>query len=306
MSVLVCITNDTLGRGCTIRSEHLTSCVWGQLVDEAEHTGKDLHDLVLQQGAVFGVEVRECRGCLPRPAETGLLCRSCWEKFEAALTVAVDVITHLRSVERGPSDATKVRSAPGSRVILPASWAEADSLWMALAGVAIAHAKGAHVDEPDWAPWTSIWHGFSQTATLDEVAAAVRNLIDWVQAGPQSIVSRAGGAEAAVRFYRTLQRAQHSFPMDEKPTPIRYLRCRRCEQFAVVDRPPLHYLEPRIDVCENCGFEADPQMREWDLKLYRVELEAAIAVAKAEREAREAKEREAAELAAKETEEVAA
>lgn len=263
--ILLCITNEIPGRGCTIREEHLSTC-----------DGTNRHG-------------SECTGCLPRPAETGLLCRSCWERFEAALGKSVDLITHLRSIEKGPASLVPTHSAPGSRVILPGSWMEGDALWALLAGVAIAHAADTRSPEPPWPSFTSQQStdlsgfapldGFSPTATLDQIASATRELVVWLSADPRNIVSRTGGAEAAVDFFREVQRALAMFPLDEPSTRIRYLRCRGCGLFAVVDRPPLHYLEPRVDVCESCGVLSDPQMREFDLRLYRLEVEEMLRLA---------------------------
>ena len=242
--MLLCITQSMPGRPCMIRGHHLSAC-----------------------------SSDDCRGCLPRPAETGILCRSCWERFEAALGKAVDLVTHLRSIERGPVSADGVRTSTVITPTFPPSWQAADRLWVALARVAIAHAKDTRSEEPEWSQLTSIWAGFSYAATIDDVARTTRELVSWVDAGPQSVVSRTEGAMAAVDFFREVQRSLAMFPMDEKSARIRYLRCRFCLNFAVVDRPPLHYLEPRVDVCESCGELSDPQMREWDLKLYRLEVE---------------------------------
>lgn len=249
-----CVTFTMLGRKCLIRGEHLTACQ-----DDA------------------------CRGCLPYPADHGMLCSSCWARFCAAVGEAIDLITHLRSVERGPQSVDGVRAGkPGSKVIIPESWQRADELWLRLSEVAIGYSIDTGTPEPEWPAWVNQrgivdpLPGFSATANIDQVAIAVRDLVEWVESAADEIVRRRRGSEAAVKFSRRLQAALRSFPRTEDPSPLRYLRCRKCQSFAVEDHPPLHYLDPRKDVCGMCGHEVDPQMREWDLGLYRDEIQASI------------------------------
>ena len=260
-------------RGCTIRGHHLTACSWGQLADELARRGTDnatVAAVTAEWVTTRGGVPRECRGCLPRPAETGMLCRSCWEKFEDALGRAADLIPHLRSIERGPADLTAVRSAPGSRVILPPSWMEADNLWILLAGVAVAHAKEKRSAEPWWPSFTSIWYGLSSAASIDDVRSAVRDLADWVAAAPEDVVARPGAAAAAVAYYRGVQRALAMFPMEERERRLPIIRCRACGLDTLFQRPPLEHLDPIVIVCANeaCKSEWDPQMATFDLRVY--------------------------------------
>lgn len=68
----VCVTNDMPdSRPCVIRGEHDRFCdgfeyAWSPEARRHLATGK------------------ECRGCLPRPASTGLLCEACWESLRSA------------------------------------------------------------------------------------------------------------------------------------------------------------------------------------------------------------------------------
>lgn len=246
---LLCITNSIPGRACTIRGYHLTTC----------------------DGTRNG---HECRGCLPRPAETGILCRSCWERFEAALSTAVDLITHLRSVEKGPVSIDGVRTSTVVAPTFPASWQAADRLWVALAKIAIVDAKDTRGEEPEWWPYTSIWSGFSYAATLDEVALAVRELVAWVNVSPESVVARMAGAEAAVEFFREVQRSLAMFPLAEDTKPLRPIRCRECQQFTLWRRPPLVYLDEVVVQCQNPACQAfyDPQMAQFDMRLLAEEV----------------------------------
>ncbi len=263
---LLCISNSMDGvRSCTVRGHHLSACAWGQA------------QALLEAGeALFSPTVRECVGCLPRPAETGMLCRSCNEKFTAALDIGVDLITHLRSVERGPSPEDGVRTATVNAPTYPESWQEADQLWMYLAGVAIAHASDKRIDEPVWPTWASVIDGFGSQATMTQVMSASRDLVDWVAAAPVDVVSRTMGAMSAVYFYRAVQRALARFPLEEKSRPVKYIRCRTCQQHTLRWMPPLDFEEPVVIQCSNltCGALWDPAMLEWDMKVLRESIEA--------------------------------
>lgn len=233
---LLCITASMEHtRTCTIRDHHLTTCASD-----------------------------DCKGCLPRPAETGILCRGCWERFEAALSVAVDLITHMRSIEKGPASIVPTRSAPGSRVILPGSWMEADNLWDSLVELALAYAESKGIEDPVWKP---MYDGFSTTASLDDVALQVRELVMWLQVNPVDVVSRAGGAEAAVKFYRQAQRALAMFPIEDRAQRLKPIRCRECQQFTLWKHPPLVYLDDVVVQCANKTCEAlyDPQLAGFDM-----------------------------------------
>lgn len=248
MSVLLCATIDMPGRPCTVRGEHLSTC------DDPD----------------------SCTGCLPYRAEVGMLCRLCDERFRAALATTVRLVEFLASGGQAPNDVNKSRGKPGPRLPIKESKLAADEIWTHLAGVAIAHASASGIDEPQWPTGTSLRDGFLPSLELAGVVRATSDLVAWVE-GEASVTSRAMSAEAAVVFYREVQKQLARFPLEEKPSRIRYLRCRECREFTVVDRPPLHFLRPRVHECSSCGAEYDPQMKEFDLRLYRLEVEAAIA-----------------------------
>lgn len=205
-----------------------------------------------------------------------MLCRLCDERFSAALSNAVRLVEFLASGGQAPADVNKSRGKPGPRLPIKEAQLAADSIWTHLAGVAIAHSSGARVDEPGWPAGTSVLDGFMPSLSVPEVVEATRELVEWVSDEP-TLTSRAGGAEAAIRFYREVQRQLARFPLDEKPKRVQYLRCRDCQQFTVVDRPPLHFLGVRVHECSSCGAQYDPIAKEFDLRLYRLEVEAAIA-----------------------------
>jgi len=205
-----------------------------------------------------------------------MLCRLCDDRWKAALSTVTQLTHFLLSGGSRPADVNKTRGRVGPRLPINEATLAADSLWTTLAGVAIAHASGARTSEPWWPAGTSILDGFLPSLTVEEAVEAMRDLVSWVEADP-SVTSRVGGAEEAIRFYRETQRQLARFPLEEKPKRVRYLRCRECRAFAVVDHPPLHFLDVRVHECGVCGAQYDPQMREFDLRLYRLEIEAAIA-----------------------------
>lgn len=280
MNALSCITTTMDGRPCTIYGQHFDACVWGQVEDEADRRGIALAEVVSERYIAGSVMPRRCRGCIPRPAEHGLLCDSCWPKFEAALSVAVDLITHLRSVERGPQSVDGVRVAQGSKVLVPASWQTADQLWTGLASIVVAHSNATRAGDPQWPTATTVIYGgtslfdgwFSPDATLAEVATAVDDVVTEIAAVPEAIVARHSGAQQAVEFYRKVQTAQHRFPREDAPVALRFLRCRRCGEFAVRDHPPLEQLAERIIRCDACEAVFDPLLVDWNLKLYAQDL----------------------------------
>jgi len=248
MSVLLCVTVDMPGRACSVRGEHLSTC------DDSE----------------------TCTGCLPYRAEVGMLCRLCDQRFRAALDTLPRLVQFLLSGGAPPVDVNKSRGKPGPRLPIAEAKLAADSLWIHLAGVAIAHSIGSRTEEPAWPSGTSVIDGFLPSLDTAGAVKATTELVDGLSADP-SVTARRHGAEAAVRLFREVQRQLARFPLEEKPKRVPYLRCRDCGQFAVVDRPPLHFTAARVDECRACGAVHDPNMREFDLRLYRLEVEAAIA-----------------------------
>lgn len=69
---LVCITNDMDDiRSCTVHDQHQSSC----------------DGIAYRHNTVTGLREptwNPCRGCLPKDAEHGLLCWSCWERVKEA------------------------------------------------------------------------------------------------------------------------------------------------------------------------------------------------------------------------------
>lgn len=255
MNGLPCVSNVMSRRdGCRIHGEHLSTCL-GIRMD--------------------GQRVTKCTGCLPQPATRGMLCESCHERYVAALDIAVDLITHMRSIERGtvPDGPSVQTSKPGSKVIVPVSWQTADDTWATL------HELAFRCDPLEFLqvrPGGTTAYGFGSRDSIEHVRDRVQlalDLVDFAQLGLIHI------AELAVRFYRSVQRALHAFPLDEEVHTIRYARCRKCKCLTLERRPPLEHFEPIVVKCINpeCGAVWDPAIAEVDLAAIRRELEASTA-----------------------------
>lgn len=247
--MIPCITTWTGSRGCRVLGEHLSSCLGIEL-----------------DGSVAA----ECSGCLPQPATHGLLCESCHERYEAALGLAVDLVTHMRSIERGSvPEGPRSPTKPGSQVILPASWQQADRVWMDLRELAFRcdPLDFLEVDARGTTPW-----GFGSRDSIEHVGSQVGLAVDLARLGD---VSHHRIAALAVAFYRGVQRALHAFPIEEYARRLEYVRCRECEMFTLERRQPLEYLDPITVSCVNpaCGVVWDPFAVELDLVAYRARLE---------------------------------
>lgn len=249
--MLPCVTTWVGRGGCRVHGEHLSNCI-----------GIEVRD---------GRTVGECRGCLPQPATHGVLCESCFERFEAALGLAVDLVTHMRSIERaavpeGPRSPTK----PGSQMIIPTSWLEADRTWSELHELAVwcDPLEFLQVDRRDTRPG-----GFGSRDSIEHVRGRVELAVDLAV---HADITNAHTGRLIVRFYRAVQRALHMFPIEEYARPLPYARCRNCGHLTLERRAPLEYLDPITVLCINpdCQWEWDPHMIEVDLTEYRMKLEA--------------------------------
>ena len=108
------MTTTTCVRGCTIAGQHTTECGGG-----------------------------ECRGCLPRPAETGALCWWCVKRLRETLAEIPALITWLREAGEplarfGQASDVKGKGDAAETVPMHAAWLEADELEAEVASWALA------------------------------------------------------------------------------------------------------------------------------------------------------------------------
>lgn len=221
---LLCVTTEMHGRSCTIRDHHLNTC-----------------------------DNPDCKGCLPRPAEVGMLCYGCWVRFEAALSEVVDLVTHLWSIPLGggaASDGEKGKPSFGP------GWGGSKTMEAASA-VRVALAVVAGVPA----------HPVPTIASVGAVARDVSLLVESIN--PEQTVARMEGAVAAVEFFRELQRVLHLAVRDDKPRRVKWVRCRQCDQETLLMRPPLEYLDDVVVQCTNpgCGAVWDPSLAAFDMRV---------------------------------------
>jgi hypothetical protein len=237
---LACITNDpgmVAVRSCTIPGEHGDFCDGGEyrsIIVYDQTTRQDVHQLRWTG--------RACRGCLPRQAEHGLLCWHCWEKVLDALRMALDMISHLRSIETAQQlDNQGVRGSSSWNLPVPATWRAADELLILL----------GHPTP-----------GFPSDANVFEVDAITERTLDALN--PELWVSSKDGAMDAVRFYLAMQRATHAHPMREYEHRIRNVRCHQCRQYSLLWKPPLEHHDDIHVECTNpkCGAMVDQTLYE--------------------------------------------
>ncbi len=229
------VTDDSLSQLAPGVGDYWKQAVWTlELVDEH---GKVLPKMPPRSKAKQK-PARECPGCLPRKAEHGLLCWSCWEKTQAAMNMAVDMVTHLASVDRAQQiDGAGIRGGSGWVLPVPATWRLADEMLVLL----------GH-PEP----------GLPTNATVWEVEAIVERFFDAIDV--ELWVATRKGAEAAVRFYLAMQFAMRQHPMAEYEHQVRNVRCPKCKHRSLLWKPPLAEEGEVEVVCSNkaCGRVMDP------------------------------------------------
>lgn len=91
-------------RGCTLTGQHKTDCAGN-----------------------------ECKGCLPRPTDTGHLCARCYVRLQAALAAAPGIIDALRYIGQpyasaAPTDQAHGNGDPAETVPLHQAWLDVDEL----------------------------------------------------------------------------------------------------------------------------------------------------------------------------------
>ncbi len=271
VAVTVCITNDIADlRPCTVPGEHAEHCD-----GLAKRYDRDLEKRVPTEF--------ECKGCLPEQAVVGLVCFSCHEKILDALNVALDVITHLRSIERaGQQDNAGVRGSSGWVIPIPNTWRTADDLIVLL----------GHPSP-----------GFPSDANVWEVEAITERYVDRIDV--DRWVRRVWPAEDAVRFAATMRSALVQHPMEDYEHRIRNVRCPDCRQRSLLWKPPLMFEGPVNVSCTNieCAFVIDQDgyvvLTRNEVVVVKEKLRLERVAALAARRVQEKAVRDAAKLAAK-------
>jgi len=157
-----------------------------------------------------------CRGCVPRDADNGWLCRACYAKVRDALTRVGELIVHLRSIEKAPQAlGERVDTSMEKSIIVPETWIAADGLMEALGARPI-----------------------PSTASIDETFALARAAVDeW--ADLDAIVQTREGAKRAVVMVKRMQTALRRWPDSEAQYRyVPHVRCPNCRQLTLWRRAP--------------------------------------------------------------------
>ena len=168
-----------------------------------------------------------CRGCVPRVAEHGYLCRSCHAKTVDALARVAHLIVHLRSISKEPQAlGERVDTSMEKSIIVPDSWLAADGLVEALGAPPIPSTAG--ID-----------------ATFQHVNAAVG---EWGDV--DRIIDSREGAKRAVVLVKRMRAALTRWPDSEvnwRHVPL--ILCPNCYQPTLYRRGPLDYRDDLLVQC---------------------------------------------------------
>ena len=187
-----------------------------------------------------------------------------------------DLVPHLRSVEKGPTvEGMHTRAAPGSRVIVPPSWLEADNLWTALHVTIVAVANALGEEAPDWEGGTNPW-GFGSQDSIDTVMVNVWDAAFWLLSRTQTAHEAPIAARRLVGLCSRVSNALQRFPLEMRAHLVEHVKCRRCGLVTLEWRPPLDYFDAITVLCTNrdCQWESDPNIVEADIRAMREHMEA--------------------------------
>lgn len=211
-----------------------------------------------------------CRGCVPREASHGHLCRACYAKTRDALERVEWLALHLRSIERGAQAiGERVDTSATNRLILPESWIACDSLLDALGSTPMP----ANLD---------ILNPTDYYRMRAHIAGA---LGEWGDV--DAVVETREGAKRAVVLVKRMQTALARYPDSEVDwRPVPEILCPSCHQATLHRRGPLEAGDELLIQCagsnlmyeqgigyDTCEFALD--WFEW-LDLYAGPIEAAF------------------------------
>lgn len=269
----VCVTNLVREmRPCVVKGAHVSNCDgferrYNPVTGQTEHRLDVEWNPDTRQTERF---LRECPGCLPRRAASGLLCDAHVKKLEHAFghdevsgRVLVDLVTHVWSVESNGirDDNTKVSTgAAGSSWTLSESHIAANAIYTELAATAVAFATDLRVPEPPFSAAASILDGFQTDLDVDIVGVLVRDLVDWLEEYQERAIRRRHSAEAAVRLVDVAQTALARFPLVDSDHHVPFVRCPSCSRMAMTWKPPLMQFDEVVVKCEKCGHT---ESQEW-------------------------------------------
>ena len=223
--------------GCTIRGEHLADC---------DGTA------VRRDG-----ETVECRGCLPRPAEVGVLCSWCWGRLQSTTRTLPALVEHLELVAspsiQSPSGHTSEGggcSRPSEGMLYPAATVEVDDLHSMLATwcaeVADERSLPHHMALTRWAPGDG-WEALGPSGP-----GATRRLVSWLDPHLEWVASQPWAGDFLAELLAASRRAESRFPVEERARRSD-VRCPACGCRSLIVSPPP---APGADVVVTCELPA--------------------------------------------------
>lgn len=220
-----------------------------------------------------GCRDRECRGCLPRPAESGVLCRFCFQRLVGAVVDVPGVHAHLASMAaEGVSSGAAGehaggRSVPGSRVLYPPALMAAEEL-AALLGSWADEVVRLHPDgvtpPSDWGwRWSSPVRAVDRetgeafmpsAARVSASQSAVEALVRWLLPYMAWVSRQSWAVEMSAEVNREVSTAKARWPIEERVHHVP-MPCPYCGRRALVYSPPSQYQCSAMVTCENqdCG-----------------------------------------------------
>lgn len=220
-------------RGCTLRGEHLPDCD-GTTVTRAGETV-------------------ECRGCLPRPAEVGVLCPWCWGRLQSAVRTLPALVDHLLEVAvpslsspSGHMGEGGGSSRPSERSLYPAAAGEVDELHSILATWCAELADERPVPHP--ATLTRWAAGDGWDALGPNGVGATRRLVNWVDPHLGWVARQPWAGDMIDELTTATRSAQSRFPVEDRPRRSD-VRCPACGCRSLIVAPPP---VPGADVVVTC------------------------------------------------------
>ncbi|GAA5198596.1 hypothetical protein [Microbacterium jejuense] len=179
-----------------------------------------------------------CRGCVPREAEHGKLCRTCYSKITDALSRVEELIVHFRSIDKtAQAIGERVDTSMTKSIVIPDAWLAADGLMEALGAPPI-----------------------PSTASIDDTFELARQAVgEW--ADVDSIIATREGAKRAVVLVKRLQTALKRWPDAEVLyRPIPWFVCEQCRtRGSLWRRSPVEQGDDLLIECgtPDCGWSAE-------------------------------------------------
>jgi hypothetical protein len=184
----------------------------------------------------------ECRGCMPRAAEFGLLCGWCWQRLATDLAGIPSLVEHLREMGKPyaqtepPGDGRSYRD-PAFLDAMPAPWLAADELESLVASWALVVLE-EHPVQPMRGPKAGPWHG--------DVVAWLTPHLPWCAEQEWAAEMR----RELARDTSTL-RARWPMPEDVEPRKSVDVPCPRCDSRSLTYTPPRGGKHPFVVECGN-------------------------------------------------------